>query len=86
VRRTGGSAPHPPIAGDRPSVPLPPAHEAVPRRGLAGYVPSIAAEWAEVRGSERWQVVDGTLCLVDVSGSTALFERPAAQGGSPPRS
>jgi class 3 adenylate cyclase/tetratricopeptide (TPR) repeat protein len=56
------------------------AHEAVPRRGLAGYVPSIAAEWAEVRGAERWQVVDGTLCLVDISGSTALFERLAAQG------
>jgi class 3 adenylate cyclase/tetratricopeptide (TPR) repeat protein len=56
------------------------AHEAVPRRGLAGYVPSIAAEWADVRGSERWQVIDGTLCLVDISGSTALFERLAAQG------
>ena len=56
------------------------AHEAVPRRGLAVYVPSIAAEWAEVRGAERWQVVDGTLCLVDISGSTALFERLAAQG------
>jgi class 3 adenylate cyclase/tetratricopeptide (TPR) repeat protein len=56
------------------------AHEAVPRRGLSGYVSSVAAEWAEVRGSERWQVVDGTLCLVDISGSTALFERLAAQG------
>jgi len=56
------------------------AQEAVPRRGLAGYVPSVAAEWAEIRGSERWQVVDGTLCLVDISGSTALFERLAAQG------
>ena len=50
------------------------------RSGLAEYVPSIAAEWEEVRGAERWQLVDGTLCLVDISGSTALFERLAAQG------
>ncbi|MGH9286935.1 MAG: adenylate/guanylate cyclase domain-containing protein, partial [Acidimicrobiales bacterium] len=56
------------------------AHEAVSRRGLAGYVSPVAAEWADVRGSERWQVVDGTLCMVDISGSTALFERLAAQG------
>jgi hypothetical protein len=42
--------------------------------------PSVAAEWADVRGSERWQVVDGTLCLMDISDSTALFERLAAQG------
>jgi class 3 adenylate cyclase/tetratricopeptide (TPR) repeat protein len=43
-------------------------------------VTSVAAEWTEVRGAERWRVVDGTLCLVDISGSTALFERLAAQG------
>ena len=56
------------------------AHEVVPRRDLAGYVPTVAAEWADVRGSERWQVVNGTLCLIDISGSTALFERLAARG------
>jgi class 3 adenylate cyclase/tetratricopeptide (TPR) repeat protein len=56
------------------------AHEAVSRRGLAGYVSWVAAEWADVRGSEWWKGVDGTLCLVDISGSTALFERLAAQG------
>ena len=56
------------------------AHEVVPRRGLAGYVPSVAAEWADVRRTERWQAVDGTLCLMDRSDSTALFERLAAQG------
>jgi class 3 adenylate cyclase/tetratricopeptide (TPR) repeat protein len=56
------------------------AHEGVRRRGLAGYVSSVAAEWVDVRGAERWQVVDGTLCMVDISGSTALFERLAAQG------
>jgi class 3 adenylate cyclase len=56
------------------------AHEGVRRRGLAGYVSSVAAEWVDVRGAERWQVVDGTLCMVDISGSTKLFERLAAQG------
>ena len=62
------------------------AHEVVPRRGLAGYVPSVAAEWADVRGSERWQIVDGTLCLIDILGFTALSERLAARGASAPRS
>ncbi|MGH9191694.1 MAG: AAA family ATPase, partial [Acidimicrobiales bacterium] len=56
------------------------ADKAVPRRVLAGYVPAVAAEWADVRGSERWQVVDGTLCLIDISGFTAQSERLAAQG------
>jgi class 3 adenylate cyclase/tetratricopeptide (TPR) repeat protein len=56
------------------------AHEGVRRGGLAGYVPSVAAEWADVRGSERWQIVDGTLCLIDILGFTALSERLAARG------
>ena len=40
----------------------------------------MAAEWADVRGSERWQIVDGTLCLIDILGFTALSERLAARG------
>jgi class 3 adenylate cyclase/tetratricopeptide (TPR) repeat protein len=38
----------------------------------------VAAEWGSERGP--WQVLDGTLCFVDISGFTNLSERLARRG------
>lgn len=48
--------------------------------GLGAYVPALAARWDEEAPGSSWQVVDGTLCLVDVSGFTTLTERLARRG------
>jgi len=46
-------------------------------RDLARYAPSHLRDWAT---DEDWQMVDGSLCLVDISGFTALSEKLAALG------
>jgi class 3 adenylate cyclase/tetratricopeptide (TPR) repeat protein len=47
---------------------------------LARYVPPIAAAWEADGDDSTWREVDGTLCMVDISGFTALSERLAAFG------
>src|SRR5262245_2223902 len=44
----------------------------------ARFVSRVAAEWD--RGGGSWQVVEGTLCFVDISGFTNLSERLARRG------
>ena len=46
---------------------------------LARYVPRVSAEW-DLRTSELWQEIDGTLCYIDISGFTALSEKLARRG------
>jgi class 3 adenylate cyclase/predicted ATPase len=46
---------------------------------LARYVPRLSAEW-ELRTSEPWREIDGTLCYIDISGFTALSEKLARRG------
>jgi class 3 adenylate cyclase/tetratricopeptide (TPR) repeat protein len=47
---------------------------------LVRYVPPIAAAWEADGDDSTWREVDGTLCMVDISGFTALSERLAAFG------
>ena len=53
---------------------------APPPRSLEQYVPRVATEWALDAADRSWQVVDGTLCFVDISGFTNLSERLARFG------
>ncbi|MEE8330352.1 MAG: adenylate/guanylate cyclase domain-containing protein, partial [Acidimicrobiia bacterium] len=57
------------------------AEEQTPvRRSLAPYVPSVLQRWELDAGSAISQQIDGTLCLVDISGFTKLSERLARLG------
>jgi class 3 adenylate cyclase/tetratricopeptide (TPR) repeat protein len=47
---------------------------------LAAYVPRVAAEWGLDSPNCPWQVIDGTLCFIDISGFTRLSERLAQRG------
>ncbi len=47
---------------------------------LQRFVPRIAADWDQAAGGRLWQEVDGTLCMLDLSGFTALSERLARRG------
>ncbi len=47
---------------------------------LAAYVPRIAAEWDLDAAGQSHQVIDATLCFVDISGFTRLSERLAQRG------
>jgi class 3 adenylate cyclase/tetratricopeptide (TPR) repeat protein len=47
---------------------------------LERFVPRAAAEWDLDAPGRKWQEIDGTLCLVDLSGFTGLSERLAARG------
>ena len=48
--------------------------------GLRRHIPSIAVDWAIDTPERLWRTVEGTLCLADVSGFTALTERLARRG------
>lgn len=48
--------------------------------GLAPYVPAIAARWDDASPGRRWNSVEGSLVLVDISGFTTLSERLAERG------
>jgi class 3 adenylate cyclase/tetratricopeptide (TPR) repeat protein len=48
--------------------------------GLRRHIPAIAIDWAIDTPERRWRVVEGTLCLADISGFTALAERLALRG------
>ncbi len=48
--------------------------------GLTPYVPRLALDWLRTTPERRWQVLEGSLALVDVSGFTALSERLASRG------
>src|SRR5258706_4339482 len=61
----------------RPEVPE--ARENAGQRDLARYVPRVAVEWG-TDGDENWQLVDGSLLFVDISGFTRLSERLTAFG------
>jgi class 3 adenylate cyclase/tetratricopeptide (TPR) repeat protein len=56
------------------------ATTAPPTRSLEQYVPRIAAEWDLDAPDRSWQVIDATLCFVDISGFTNLSERLARFG------
>ncbi len=47
---------------------------------LAPYTPRISVEWDLDAPGTTWQVVDGSLVFVDISGFTALSERLARLG------
>ena len=47
---------------------------------LLPYVPRLVVDWATDTADQRWQVVDGSLLFVDVSGFTKLSERLARHG------
>lgn len=51
-----------------------------PIAGLDRLVPDLALEWYLRLPRQRWRQVEGTLCLADVSGFTALAERLAQRG------
>jgi class 3 adenylate cyclase/tetratricopeptide (TPR) repeat protein len=51
----------------------------VSQRDLARYVPRVALEWG-TDSDESWQLVDGSLLFVDISGFTSLSERLTAFG------
>ena len=50
----------------------------VGRRDLDKYAPSHLRDWDS--DGDDWRMVEGTLCLVDISGFTALSEKLAALG------
>ena len=56
------------------------ATTAPPTRSLEQYVPRIATEWELDAPDRSWQVIDATLCFVDISGFTNLSERLARFG------
>jgi class 3 adenylate cyclase/tetratricopeptide (TPR) repeat protein len=56
------------------------ATTAPPTRSLEQYVPRIATEWDLNAPDRSWQVIDATLCFVDISGFTNLSERLARSG------
>jgi len=62
----------------RPEAPVAPDFLAA--RSIAPYLPRLAVEWAAERPEEAWQVVDGSLVFVDISGFTKLSERLARRG------
>lgn len=47
---------------------------------LQRFVPRIAADWDRVAAGNKWQEIDGTLCMLDLSGFTSLSERLARRG------
>jgi class 3 adenylate cyclase/tetratricopeptide (TPR) repeat protein len=47
---------------------------------LLPYVPRLAVDWEHDAGDAAWQVVDGSLLFVDVSGFTKMSERLARHG------
>ena len=49
-------------------------------RPLAAYAPRLAVEWFLAAPNERYQVVEGSLAFVDISGFTKLTERLARAG------
>ena len=49
-------------------------------RPLAAYAPRLAVEWFRTARDERYQVIDGSLAFVDISGFTKLTERLARAG------
>jgi class 3 adenylate cyclase len=49
-------------------------------RSLGRYVPRLAAEWELDAPQQRWRLVPGALCMIDISGFTRLSERLAAHG------
>lgn len=51
---------------------------AAPR--LERFVPRFLDTWDDDAGGRAWQVRDGTLCFIDISGFTALSERLARLG------
>ncbi|MEX1281022.1 MAG: adenylate/guanylate cyclase domain-containing protein, partial [Acidimicrobiia bacterium] len=53
---------------------------ATQRGALAPYTPRISVEWDLDAPGRTWQVVDGSLVFVDISGFTALSERLARLG------
>jgi class 3 adenylate cyclase/tetratricopeptide (TPR) repeat protein len=48
--------------------------------GLDRFVPRLASEWDAIAADRTWQVLDSTLCFVDISGFTTLSERLARRG------
>ncbi len=48
--------------------------------GLERFVPRVLDTWDVDAPGRSWQIVDGTLCFVDISGFTALSERLARKG------
>ncbi|MBT8240626.1 MAG: hypothetical protein KJN63_05310, partial [Acidimicrobiia bacterium] len=48
--------------------------------GLERFVPRFLDTWDHDAGGRSWQVRDGTLCFIDISGFTALSERLARRG------
>ena len=47
---------------------------------LERFVPRFLDTWDHDADGRSWQVRDGTLCFVDISGFTALSERMARRG------
>src|SRR5688572_30736839 len=47
---------------------------------LVRFVPRLACEWDLDAPDAPWQVVEGTLCFIDISGFTNLSERLAMRG------
>ena len=48
--------------------------------GLLRHIPAIAIDWAIETPERLWRAIDGTLCLADISGFTALAERLTRRG------
>jgi class 3 adenylate cyclase/tetratricopeptide (TPR) repeat protein len=51
-----------------------------PARSLLPFLPRVTIDWARRRDDARWQLIDGSLLFVDISGFTKMSERLARHG------
>src|SRR3954454_7970238 len=51
-----------------------------PTRSLLPFLPRVTIEWAQADGQAAWQLIDGSLLFVDISGFTKMSERLARHG------
>src|SRR3954465_10702982 len=51
-----------------------------PTRSLLPFLPRVTIEWARTEDASPWQLIDGSMLFVDISGSTKMPERLARPG------
>ena len=51
-----------------------------PTRSLVPFLPRVTVEWARTPDASPWQLIDGSLLFVDISGFTKMSERLARHG------
>ena len=51
-----------------------------PTRSLLPFLPRVTIEWARREDTSPWQLIDGSMLFVDISGFTKMSERLARHG------